>query len=207
MALPACRSTTSGTCWERSLLLAALSLKPRGWPRRRTGMPAIFISTRDVSKKTPERPAAAKMRPQLGSAPAKAVLTSGDVAIVSAMRRASASFFALRTSISMTRCAPSPSATICSASEWQTSSRAEVNARCDDVPALIEGAPASPLARTTNAKRVRSEEHTSELQSRLHLVCRLLLEKKKKTKNKKHINSVQLNSSVSTLHSLTQIHY
>src|SRR2546422_2479206 len=28
--------------------------------------------------------------------------------------------------------------------------------------------------------KVRSEEHTSELQSRLHLVCRLLLEKKKK---------------------------
>src|SRR5690554_7605118 len=30
----------------------------------------------------------------------------------------------------------------------------------------------------------RSEEHTSELQSRPHLVCRLLLEKKKKKKNK-----------------------
>src|SRR5687768_18317631 len=29
----------------------------------------------------------------------------------------------------------------------------------------------------------RSEEHTSELQSRLHLVCRLLLEKKKNIKN------------------------
>src|SRR2546422_8451465 len=29
---------------------------------------------------------------------------------------------------------------------------------------------------------LRSEEHTSELQSRLHLVCRLLLEKKKNTK-------------------------
>src|SRR5205809_2949973 len=29
-------------------------------------------------------------------------------------------------------------------------------------------------------ERDRSEEHTSELQSRLHLVCRLLLEKKKK---------------------------
>src|SRR2546422_2424854 len=29
----------------------------------------------------------------------------------------------------------------------------------------------------------RSEEHTSELQSRLHLVCRLLLEKKKKKQN------------------------
>src|SRR5205809_4520010 len=32
---------------------------------------------------------------------------------------------------------------------------------------------------------IRSEEHTSELQSRLHLVCRLLLEKKK-TKTNKH---------------------
>src|SRR2546429_3519337 len=31
-----------------------------------------------------------------------------------------------------------------------------------------------------NLARLRSEEHTSELQSRLHLVCRLLLEKKKK---------------------------
>src|SRR2546422_5938312 len=30
----------------------------------------------------------------------------------------------------------------------------------------------------------RSEEHTSELQSRLHLVCRLLLEKKKKKKSR-----------------------
>src|SRR2546429_4193122 len=32
------------------------------------------------------------------------------------------------------------------------------------------------------ASEPRSEEHTSELQSRLHLVCRLLLEKKKKQK-------------------------
>src|SRR3989449_6999091 len=32
----------------------------------------------------------------------------------------------------------------------------------------------------TTPVRMRSEEHTSELQSRLHLVCRLLLEKKKK---------------------------
>src|SRR5687768_18084561 len=32
----------------------------------------------------------------------------------------------------------------------------------------------------------RSEEHTSELQSRLHLVCRLLLEKKKKKTSKSY---------------------
>src|SRR5256884_3568767 len=35
---------------------------------------------------------------------------------------------------------------------------------------------------TAQRIRQRSEEHTSELQSRLHLVCRLLLEKKKKKK-------------------------
>src|SRR3712207_8148654 len=34
----------------------------------------------------------------------------------------------------------------------------------------------------------RSEEHTSELQSRQYLVCRLLLEKKKKVKTKTHIH-------------------
>src|SRR2546429_2386820 len=41
---------------------------------------------------------------------------------------------------------------------------------------------AMKAAEEVNAVRksgVRSEEHTSELQSRLHLVCRLLLEKKK----------------------------
>src|SRR5882757_10880907 len=35
----------------------------------------------------------------------------------------------------------------------------------------------------TRSRRDRSEEHTSELQSRQYLVCRLLLEKKKKTIN------------------------
>src|SRR2546429_714004 len=37
-----------------------------------------------------------------------------------------------------------------------------------------------PSRRTSES---RSEEHTSELQSRLHLVCRLLLEKKKNTRS------------------------
>src|SRR5690242_21312241 len=35
------------------------------------------------------------------------------------------------------------------------------------------------------AQKIRSEEHTSELQSHVNLVCRLLLEKKKKKKRKK----------------------
>src|SRR5690625_6144991 len=41
--------------------------------------------------------------------------------------------------------------------------------------ALWKSSPSSP------STRPRSEEHTSELQSRGHLVCRLLLEKKKET--------------------------
>src|SRR2546422_5714128 len=36
-----------------------------------------------------------------------------------------------------------------------------------------------PVAVVHDLEQARSEEHTSELQSRLHLVCRLLLEKKK----------------------------
>src|SRR5687768_18233053 len=39
---------------------------------------------------------------------------------------------------------------------------------------------APPIWRMCSCAPARSEEHTSELQSRLHLVCRLLLEKKKK---------------------------
>src|SRR5438552_13799318 len=40
---------------------------------------------------------------------------------------------------------------------------------------------------TSVAESIRSEEHTSELQSPDHLVCRLLLEKKKKQKKNKQI--------------------
>src|SRR5687768_17989812 len=47
---------------------------------------------------------------------------------------------------------------------------------------LGAGVPRSPGPAVAHAHR--SEEHTSELQSRLHLVCRLLLEKKKKKNNK-----------------------
>src|SRR2546429_4786561 len=39
--------------------------------------------------------------------------------------------------------------------------------------------PATPESERASAILPRSEEHTSELQSRLHLVCRLLLEKTK----------------------------
>src|SRR2546422_5251132 len=44
-----------------------------------------------------------------------------------------------------------------------------------------------PAARPARGSESRSEEHTSELQSRLHLVCRLLLEKKKKKNNSHEI--------------------
>src|SRR5687768_17909293 len=42
--------------------------------------------------------------------------------------------------------------------------------------------PGAPIGVNTG-RPIRSEEHTSEFQSRLHLVCRLLLEKKKKQSN------------------------
>src|SRR5439155_1026765 len=54
--------------------------------------------------------------------------------------------------------------------------------------------PSVGVARVRAAARPRSEEHTSELQSRGHLVCRLLLEKKKKKKKKvaKHVTNTNI---------------
>src|SRR5439155_6672620 len=53
--------------------------------------------------------------------------------------------------------------------------------------------------------RKRSEEHTSELQSRGHLVCRLLLEKKKNKINKnKHIINVKFNTLLISKNNLSQ---
>src|SRR5690625_6751889 len=46
------------------------------------------------------------------------------------------------------------------------------------------------LSLRTRASQARSEEHTSELQSRGHLVCRLLLEKKKYQADDNNNNSV-----------------
>src|SRR3712207_8941977 len=50
--------------------------------------------------------------------------------------------------------------------------------RAADLPRIGDGA-ASPQSRSRPWAGSRSEEHTSELQSRQYLVCRLLLEKKK----------------------------
>src|SRR2546422_4399359 len=49
-------------------------------------------------------------------------------------------------------------------------------------PARRRSRTASPIRNPSTPSALRSEEHTSELQSRLHLVCRLLLEKKKSTR-------------------------
>src|SRR5438046_7863978 len=49
----------------------------------------------------------------------------------------------------------------------------------------------------------RSEEHTSELQSLTNLVCRLLLEKKKKKNQKNNIHNKQINNNMHNYHNHT----
>src|SRR5690348_18042162 len=59
-------------------------------------------------------------------------------------------------------------------------------------PAGREGARAAGEARQrAQAGQARSEEHTSELQSPVHLVCRLLLEKKKQNKKARRSSKLQ----------------
>src|SRR5205809_2974406 len=72
---------------------------------------------------------------------------------------------------------------------WLTPSRTLANTIQPQLGAQMmssgTGSPASQPATSSGLRPIRSasrsEEHTSELQSRLHLVCRLLLEKKKTT--------------------------
>src|SRR3712207_7015787 len=52
-----------------------------------------------------------------------------------------------------------------------------------DLVVVTAGVPVGKTGKTNLIKVSRSEEHTSELQSRQYLVCRLLLEKKKKLTN------------------------
>src|SRR2546429_2266084 len=58
--------------------------------------------------------------------------------------------------------------------------------------------PTGPAQRLSTWARRRSEEHTSELQSRLHLVCRLLLEKKKKKQETQSHTSTNHNHQTTT---------
>src|SRR2546425_6712189 len=67
---------------------------------------------------------------------------------------------------------------------YTTLFRSRWSRRCDDAT-VAKGTARSLLAR-------RSEEHTSELQSLAYLVCRLLLEKKKKITNTAGVGCVPL---------------
>src|SRR5260370_22240742 len=57
---------------------------------------------------------------------------------------------------------------------------------CEDQHKFEKVGQRSGILKRVRAVCIRSEEHTSELQSHLNLVCRLLLEKKKKTCNRQN---------------------
>src|SRR2546429_6070603 len=57
-----------------------------------------------------------------------------------------------------------------------------------------------------SSRKTRSEEHTSELQSRLHLVCRLLLEKKKNGVKGRNKDPLKSYARFVLVHLVTQMH-
>src|SRR2546422_2925799 len=68
---------------------------------------------------------------------------------------------------------------------------------------LVRSASRAPTTFISKPFRRRSEEHTSELQSRLHLVCRLLLEKKKKKQSTAQVHAIQSQTTTAALHRST----
>src|SRR5262245_63747410 len=70
-------------------------------------------------------------------------------------------------------------------------------------PLLAAQRVSNPHPAAARTPRRRSEEHTSELQSLRHLVCRLLLEKKKK--HKKH-NTIPIKNCIPDTHRYSKIH-
>src|SRR3712207_7734655 len=76
---------------------------------------------------------------------------------------------------------------------------ADTNGHTDHYRRDLDGGVAGPLVLVT-----RSEEHTSELQSRQYLVCRLLLEKKKTCSHASHV-AYKHNRTSNVWHSPTTI--
>ena len=114
---------------------AAGRLARRRRGRRRSS--AASAGRRRPARSRPRRtpsPAAARMRPQFGSRPNAAVLTSGEVAIRFAIAFASPALAAPLTSTSSRTVAPSPSMTICRDRSAQTSPSAAANSRSDSRP-------------------------------------------------------------------------
>src|SRR5687768_17943608 len=77
-----------------------------------------------------------------------------------------------------------PYTTLFRSQVWRVACAGCLASRVSPVPSLILPERRSELLDLWVKGVSRSEEHTSELQSRLHLVCRLLLEKKKTIFNK-----------------------
>src|SRR5215813_14414161 len=67
--------------------------------------------------------------------------------------------------------------------QGETLSEGQLQTREAEVAEFFQPLPAARVVMEVGTHSARSEEHTSELQSRPHLVCRLLLEKKKKHNN------------------------
>src|SRR3989442_5396143 len=74
-----------------------------------------------------------------------------------------------------------------------------------DAEAVAESRAPARQHRDPEAGRLRSEEHTSELQSRPHLVCRLLLEKKKKNNERSNVSPITTSSTDAKLRHLRSL--
>src|SRR3712207_7257758 len=81
---------------------------------------------------------------------------------------------------------------------FRSHARIRGNRWCPDRDSPTTSRPSRTYAMSCAHPGPRSEEHTSELQSRQYLVCRLLLEKKKKKEHSIYVDVVQNRCQVET---------
>src|SRR5207249_2011977 len=125
----------------------------RSRPRSTTRSPPKAMATLSCSTRAGDLPRAIMIRPQFGSAPLSAVLTSGEFATLRAARSASRRLVAPRTAIATSFVAPSPSATGARASPRIRASAPAAN--CGSPRPRSRGRfSASPLASTATVSLV-----------------------------------------------------
>src|SRR2546422_2281434 len=179
------RSTTSSTVKPRTLRpppTSSSTVVPPSEPVGGSGWPSARHPSTTVTRvpRTFTRPATTGRPPGIRVGSSRGRISRTVAASTAQVRRPTRNRSSRTTPASLIRCEEAKILQRVALSK-QTRIRRRLRERRHEI-----GGPFGSQREPRTGHGMRSEEHTSELQSRLHLVCRLLLEKKKKEERPQH---------------------